>query len=217
MNRQLSGVIAVGALVVLAIIALTLLPGRSGAQEQVRPTFVPIEVEQGAPTPEDGREVAVLTLVVTSDQEGKLEGIELEAAQVLHSYAPNVLERPGQWTVEVIGANGELRYGVQDPRYLNVYGEPENQEPVEEGQPPHGTELLTNTIWELVVPLYSYGENLEATEINIYDQAGTLVFSTPVDETWRDNVESLEINATPFVPSDSLGPGSSTGVGTVAP
>src|SRR5574341_2655791 len=186
MNRQLSWAIVVGALAVLAIIALTLLPGRSGAQEQVRPTFVPIEVEQGAPTPEDDREVAALTLVVTSSQEGKLEGIELESGQILHSYAPNVLERPGQWTVEVIGANGELRYGVQDPRYLNVYGEPGNQEPAEEGQPPHSSELLTSTTWDLVVPLYNNEVNLEATQINIYDQEGTLIFSTEVDrERWK--------------------------------
>lgn len=91
--------------VALLVAAIALLwPGRLAAQEnEAKPTLVPLKVQTPAPTPPDGREVAILTLVIKSGGEGKLEGIDLETARIIRSYAPNVLNRGGQWTVEVEG------------------------------------------------------------------------------------------------------------------
>lgn len=54
--------------VALLVAAIALLwPGRLAAQEnEAKPTLVPLKVQTPAPTPPDGREVAILTLVIKS-------------------------------------------------------------------------------------------------------------------------------------------------------
>jgi hypothetical protein len=166
-------------IVLLVAVALALLwPGRLMAQEnEAKPTLVPLKVQTPAPTPPDGREVAILTLVIKSGGEGKLEAIDLETARIIRSYAPNVLNRGGQWTVEVEGVEG-LRFGVQDPRWREAFPEKEGA--------PFENEILSQVVWELVVPLYLFDQDIQAQVINLYDEQGERIFTTEVDrERWK--------------------------------
>jgi hypothetical protein len=166
----------------LALIALCLSAGCSSvenarAQEELeRPTVVPATVLTPAPTPPDSREVAILTLYIRADEEGAVEAVELESASIVRSFAPNVLGLYGAWTVELVGKD-TIRFGALNPLHVRVYGDEEAV--------PHTDLWLTETTWRLVVPLYDRGEDLEVTEINIYDETQEWVFSTPVDrEVW---------------------------------
>ena len=168
-----------GVLALLAMGAVVLeLPLRPAAQgEGPKPTLVPIEALTPAPTPPDRREVAILTLVIESDPEGQIVLVALEQARILRSYAPDILGRTGPWTVELLGET-ELRYGVRDPRWREVF-------PVDRDEP-FQNEYATSVVWELVVPLYLFDEDLNVQVINLYDQVGNLVFETEVDrENWR--------------------------------
>jgi hypothetical protein len=157
------------------ILELPLQPAAQG--EGPKPTLVPIEALTPAPTPPDQREVAILTLVTESDPEGQIELVALEQARILRSYAPNVLNRTGPWTVELVGERG-LRYGVQDPRWRELF-------PVD-GDEPFQNEWAPNVVWELVVPLYLFDEDLNVHAITLYDETGNLIFETEVDrENWR--------------------------------
>lgn len=169
----------IGILLLLAISVLALsLVSQAVAQDQQKPTVVPADVLTPAETPSDKRDVAVLTFSIVSSEDGKLERLDLQKAQIIRSYAPNVLDRPGEWTIEVLG-DEKIVYGVQDPRQMNVYGLPN-----ETTQVPHQTEFLREITWETVVPLYLFDRDINATEIHIYDRDGQLIFSTKVD---RDN------------------------------
>jgi hypothetical protein len=171
--------LVVGVLTLLTMGAVVLeLPLRPATQgEGPKPTLVPIEAQTPAPAPPDQREVAILTLVVESNPVGQIELITLEQGRILKSYAPNILGRTGPWTVELLGET-ELRYGVRDPRWREVF-------PVDRDEP-FQNEYATSVVWELVVPLYLFDEDLNVQVINLYDQAGNLVFETEVDrENWR--------------------------------
>jgi hypothetical protein len=167
---------------VLALLAMAAavsgLPLRPAAQgEGPKPTLVPIEALTPAPTPPDRREVAILTLVIESDPEGQIVLVAMEQARILRSYAPNVVNRTGPWTVELLGET-ELRYGVQDPRWREVF-------PVDRDEP-FQNEYAASVVWELVVPLYLFDRDLNVQAINLYDQMGNLIFATEVDrENWR--------------------------------
>jgi hypothetical protein len=154
--------------------------GDAVAQEKlVKPTVVPPTARTPAPTPEDQREVAILTLIVKAGKEGKVEAVELQKGQIVRSYAPNVLGLSGPWTVELAGEQS-IKYGTLNPLQARVYDDEKDQEV------PHSGEALTETTWELVVPLWDQGKDLGVKEINIYDENGNLIFSTPVDrEKWR--------------------------------
>jgi len=169
-------------LLLLAIAALPFLSSRlsARAQDQTKPTAVPAEFLTPVPTPPDAREVAILTLFITSSQDGKVEKAELQHARIVQGYAPNVLGRPGDWTVEVLG-DEKLVYGVVDPRRMDV-----SVEPNQPSEAPHSTEFQTEVTWELVVPLYQFDRDLHATDINIFDESGNLIFTAKVDrENWK--------------------------------
>jgi hypothetical protein len=148
--------------------------------ERGKPTFVPPRDLTPAPTPADGREIAILTLRLESQGGSERPpGVRLESGRILNSYAPNVLNRPGEWTVEVIGES-ELRYGIQDPRHLHVYGGQQREDTA------HSTEFQDMMTLELVVPLYNLDTNLNAREIRILDQNQNVIFETEIDrEGWK--------------------------------
>lgn len=182
MNRKQTILLAAG-LGVLVLAGAVLLFGSAAitAQNEVgpKPTFVPADALTPVPTPPDGRQVAILTLVIESDAEGRLKGAQLERGRIVNSYAPNVAERPGEWTVEVVGERS-LRFGIEDPRRLHVYGEGEEQPDVA-----HASEMQTGVVVDLVVPLWDLDTDLQAKEIRILDQEGNVVFVTEVDrERW---------------------------------
>lgn len=180
MTRKLMLILTVlGGVVAVVMILLISSPGIT-AQEEVgpKPTFIPPEALTPAPTPEDGRQVAILMLAVSGEGED-LRGIQLERGQIVNSYAPNVAGRPGEWTVEVTG-EGNLRFGISDPRRLHVYGETDNREQA------HMSEVTGNIRFELVVPLWDQDRDLGAKEIRIFDQQGNEIFMTEVDrENWQ--------------------------------
>lgn len=149
-----------------------------GAQEEfVRPTVVPAEVLTPAPTPPDGRQVAILNLAIVSAGEGEIEKVTLEQGRIINSYAPNVLGLAGPWTVELVGEE-PIRFGTLNPLVVRVYDEKQ--------EVPHDVSQSETTMWELVVPLYNDGKDLQVREINIYDQNEKLIFTTIVDrEAWR--------------------------------
>jgi hypothetical protein len=169
---------------VLAVLVSGVVPGSgglSGAQEQFgrQPTFIPAAAQTPAPTPPDGRQVALLTLSVTSNSEGKLEDIVLRQGRILSSYAPNVFDRQGEWMVELVsGDQRTVRFGTQDPRRVEVENPSGETSPLT-------TMIEPDASWELVVPLYDDDKDLKVEKIIIYDQEGKEVFTTPVDrERW---------------------------------
>lgn len=164
-------------LLAVAVIASASAPRPAAQDEEPKPTLVPLRVQIPAPTPPDPREVAILTLVINSDLDGRIERIALEQARILRSYAPNVLNRTGPWTVELVGEE-EIRYGVADPRWHEVF-------PIEEGEP-FQSEYATEVVWELVAPLYLFDKDLNVQAINLYDETGDRIFTTEVDrEKWK--------------------------------
>ncbi|NPV67868.1 MAG: hypothetical protein HPY64_12030 [Anaerolineae bacterium] len=182
MNRKQTVLLTAG-LGVLALVGVALLFGSAAitAQNEIgpKPTFVPADGLTPAPTPPDGRQVAILTLVIESDPEGRLKGVQLERGRIINSYAPNVAERPGEWTVEVVGERS-LRFGIEDPRRLHVYGGEDAQRDMA-----HTSEMQASAVVDLVVPLWNLDADLQAKEIRILDQEGNVVFVTEVDrERW---------------------------------
>ncbi|MGH2538655.1 MAG: hypothetical protein ACRDHL_14800 [Candidatus Promineifilaceae bacterium] len=167
------------ALAAAALVAAALSGCATGSEaQQLRelPTVVPAQELTPAPTPADGRQVAILQLVVLSNADGRVEEVRLEKGQIVTAFAPNVFGRAGAWTVELVGRT-PMRFGVPDPREAHI-------EDGEEGAP-HTTEILAEVSWELVVPLSDKGQPLGVEEIRILDQNGELIFSTPVDrEAW---------------------------------
>lgn len=168
--------VIVGLLLVLTITFLR--PTQLAAQDrEAMPTLIPLKIQTPAPTPPDQREVAILTLVVKSDREGKLESIGLEKGVILRSYAPNVLDRTGTWTV-VLAGEEKFVYGILDPRWREAY-------PQKEGEL-FQSEYATEVVWELVVPLYLFDKDLNVETITIFDETGTRIFTTEVDrEKWK--------------------------------
>ncbi len=167
-----------GILILAALGIVIGLPIRSVAQvREPKPTLIPPQVQTPAPTPPDNREVAILTLIVQSNPEGELEQIALEHGRIIRSYAPNVFDRTGQWTVELLGSE-EMRFGVQDPRWRESFPTGERNQ--------FESELVSDLLWELVVPLYYFEKDLGVEMIRIYDQRGEPIFSVEIDrEGWR--------------------------------
>lgn len=191
MKRSTMLLSLIAGLVLIAAIWLVLRAQNLGAQGEFgeQPTLIPAQNLTPAPTPPDGREIALLTLAISSSEDGRIRAIQLERGQIIASYAPNVSERPGEWTVEVIGKT-TLRYGIDDPRRQNIYNNGREQQPEatqdEREAGAHTAQLSTSLTVDLVVPLYMDGDNLEATEINLYDQEGNRIFNTRVDrEAWK--------------------------------
>lgn len=144
------------------------------------PTFMPADALIPAPTPSDDREIAVLSLLVVSDPDGAVESVQLEQAHIIRSYAPSVLLLTGEWKVELIGRDSVVSYGIQDPRRVEIALDSED-----ESDPPFMNMLNLDLSWELVVPLYDGADDLQVTEIKIYDVSGDLIFSLRVDrEGW---------------------------------
>lgn len=179
MNRkQLIFLTVFGGVVLVAVLLLMSSVGTTAQTEfGPRPTFVPAEDLTPVPTPPDDRQVAILTLVVSGEGED-LRGIQLERGQIINSYAPNVANRPGEWIVEVTG-DGNLTFGIEDPRRQHVYGEREQEEQA------HTSEMAGSLVFDLVVPLYDLDRDLQAKEIRIFDAEGNELFVTEIDrEGW---------------------------------
>ncbi len=129
-----------------------------------------------APTPADGRRVALLTLVITSNEAGDVTGVVMMGGVVQAGFGPNVLNRPGAWTVS-LGSMGEevLRYGVPDPRLVRVEGAV--------GELPHASFSEPEVEFDLIVPLSdASGNELSVTELRLLDQAGSLIFTAGLRE-----------------------------------
>lgn len=156
-----------------------LVPSAIAQRGQEAPTLIPAKLRVPLPTPEDAREIAILELFIASAESRQIEGVELQRASIIRSYAPNVFGLQGPWTVLLLGRE-EIEFGVNDPRVVHVYDG--------EDKAPHGTLFETKVLWELVVPLFDKGRDLGVKEIRILDQTGKPIFSTPVDrEAWRQN------------------------------
>lgn len=175
MQRKLNLFLAVfgGVVMVAAILLISSVNTTAQTEFGPKPTFVPAEDLTPVPTPADGRQVAILTLVVSGDGED-VRGLQLERGQIINSYAPNVANRPGEWMVEVTG-DGSLTFGIEDPRRQRMYGEKEDTEEA------HITEYAGSLAFDLVVPLWDLDRDLQAKEIRIFDQEGNEIFVTEVD------------------------------------
>jgi hypothetical protein len=159
--------LAIGLALILLALCAWLLIGRANQ----RPPAITAAALTPAPTPADARTVAVLRLAVTSDAAGGVTGVTMSDGQVLPGYGPNVLHRPGAWTVSLNSATGEaLRFGVLDPREVRVEGG--------SGDIPHTGSFLTAVEFELIVPLSdALGTDLAITDLRLFDQAGNLIFA----------------------------------------
>jgi hypothetical protein len=151
-------------LILLALIAWQLLG-------QTPPPGISAALLTPAPTPADGRMVAVLRLRITSDAAGEVADVVMTEGLVQIGYGPNVLNRPGAWTVSLTSAAEEaLRFGIPDPRQVRV----ESAAFVI----PHTSSFLPEVEFDLVVPLSDpLGGDLAVTDLRLYDQPGNLIFA----------------------------------------
>lgn len=173
---------AFGLLAVLVLVTGRFSVGEAQRKYGEKPTPIPADVYIRAPDPPDGREIAILSLSVISDEEGQLEVIELLQGRTLNSYAPHVLALSGPWTVELAGEEGTVEYGILDPRMVEIEGGEEY-----DMEAPYSYIVETDFVWELVVPLYDGAKDLQVLQINIYDEEKKLVFSTDVNgEGWME-------------------------------
>jgi hypothetical protein len=124
-----------------------------------------------APTPADDRNIAVLTLVIRSDGAGNVVEVVLRDGSVVPGYGPNVLNRPGAWTVSLASGAGEaLRYGAPDPRQVRVEGGSDDA--------PHTSAFEPEVEVVMVIPLHdAEGRDLAVTGLRLYDQSGNLIFA----------------------------------------
>lgn len=157
-------------------IALSQLFGNASAQDRPvdpkKPTLVPAENLIPAPKPTDGRQVAILSIQLMSNEEGAVKQTQLLRGRIIESFAPNVFRKHGAWKVELAGER-TVRYGVLDPRRISVY---DGEEKV-----PHKQRLELDSTWDLVVPLFDGAKDLGVQTITIFDEQGNKIFSTPVD------------------------------------
>lgn len=177
MNKKFFTWIAIG-VALIVVLMLGVLNGVAQGPFGEKPTPIPPRIQTPAPTPEDNREIAILTLVISSSPEGKIEAVDLERGRIIKSYAPNVLGLAGEWMIELIGREETTSFGVPDPRHVEV----ENEQGAES---PFTYIYETNYAWDLVVPLYNDGKDLQVQVIRIYDGDGNQIFETPVNESWR--------------------------------
>jgi hypothetical protein len=115
MNKKTYTRIAVS-LVLVAILAFSVFTGVAQDPFGEKPTPSSARDLTPAPKPEDKREIAILDLVINSSQDGKVESVTLERGRIVQGYAPNVLGISGGWTVELVGKEQTVTYGVLDPR-----------------------------------------------------------------------------------------------------
>ena len=157
------------ALVLLALIAWRLLGGSF-----LRLPHISAAALTPAPTPADARTVAVLRLEITSDADGEVAGVVMSEGLVQPGYGPNVLNRPGAWTVSLMASAEEgLRFGLPDPRQIRVESGA--------GDAPHTGSFQPDVEFEVVIPLSdALGRDLAITEIRLYDQPGNLIFAAGV-------------------------------------
>jgi len=180
MRKNWTILAALGLVAALVLATGTLKDGSAQRKFGEKPTPIPADVLIPAPTPPDEREIAILSLRVISDEEGQLETIELQQGRTLNSYAPNVLALSGPWTVELAGEEGTVRYGILDPRMVEVEGGEEF-----DMEAPYSNIIETDFVWELVVPLYDGAKDLQVQQIKIFDENKKLVFITYYsDEGW---------------------------------
>jgi len=127
-----------------------------------------------APTPPDDRMVAVLRLEITSDAAGEVIEVVMSEGVVRPGYGPNVLNRPGAWTVSLMSSAEEaLRFGLPDPRQVDVE--------TDAGAAPHAGSFQPFVEYEVVIPLSDpLGRDLVVSEIRLFDQPGNLIFAAAV-------------------------------------
>ena len=127
-----------------------------------------------APTPVDDRMVAVLRLEITSDAAGEVIEVVMSEGVVRPGYGPNVLNRPGAWTVSLMSSAEEaLRFGLPDPRQVDVE--------TDAGAAPHAGSFQPFVEYEVVIPLSDpLGRDLVVSEIRLFDQPGNLIFAAAV-------------------------------------
>jgi hypothetical protein len=127
-----------------------------------------------APTPADDRMVAVLRLEIKSDAAGEVNEVVMSQGLIQAGYGPNVLNRPGAWTVSLMASADEaLRFGLPDPRQVNVE--------TDAGPAPHSGSFQANVDYEVVIPLSDpLGRDLAVTEIRLFDQPGNLIFAAGI-------------------------------------
>jgi len=149
----------------------------SSESYQVKPvTPVPAGVFTPAPTPEDDRRIAVLTLRIESDEDEQVRVVELVESMIVRGYGPNVFGLQGPWTVELVSREGEmLQYGILDPRAARVEDL--------EGEVPHTVMIESKIVTDLVIPLNTAeGKDLNIGEIRLLDQPGNLIFAATISD-----------------------------------
>ena len=176
--------VLVGILVTTSIVA----QDEINETERERPTIIPPDARQAVDVPTDDREVAVIQIVFEAEagDEGeapRVRSAEVSNAYILNRYAPNVVARQGAWTVQVVGENGEFRYGIDNLVRWHVYPPADRQ--LSEDDPIHETAIQSGIRVDLVVPLYADEGNIGAQQIMIMDENGETIFEIEVDhDAW---------------------------------
>ena len=165
-----------GRTLALAILLVALLLGAWWLFGGMRPTTGQISAAAltPAPTPADSRQIAVLTLLVRSNEAGDVSEVAMIDGVVQPGYGPNVANRPGAWTVSLVAnADEVLRFGTPDPRQVRVEGGADDV--------PHTTAFEPEIEFVLVLPLSDpEGTNFAVTQLRLYDQPGNLIFAAGV-------------------------------------
>lgn len=176
--------VLVGILITTSIVA----QDEVNETERERPTIMPPDARQAVDVPTDDREVAVIQVVFEAEagDEGeapRVSSAEVNNAYILNRYAPNVVARQGAWTVQVVGENGEFRYGIDNLVSWHVYPPADREQ--DEDHPIHETYVQSGIVVDLVVPLYADEGNIGAQQIMIMDENGETIFEIDIDhDAW---------------------------------
>lgn len=188
MNKRILLTIAFLALASLSLILAASGGGIARAQGEIEglPTPRPADDLVAAPTPDDDRQVALLTLRVLSNEDGQVVGVEIVESEFLGSFAPNVIGLSGPWAIALVGEE-IISYGVLDPRLVRMEGDEDS---------PHSSFIDPDLEWQLVVPLYDGGQDLRVVSIAIADDEGNIVFAALIDS---ENSELMQIEIGRFI------------------
>lgn len=124
------------------------------------PSFAPLNQHNTLEKPTSYQRVALLNIKLKYEN-GEIVGAELVHSKVVASVAPKVFARQmGEWQV-YIGKNEKNVFYVNDPGYLEAENEPGDKVPY------HYVSQGAEVQWDLVVPLYRNGREIDASTILI--------------------------------------------------
>jgi len=183
MTRTISKTgIILAIILVIGLVGVLSLIQNAGAQEVKPtdwPTIIPAKIKTPAPTANPDQLVLVLQLAMKADENQTITSVEPIKVYIQNSFAPNVFDRKGPWTVRLIISDREnIEYGILNPLFVEAEGEKENSEKGYAGF------YLNEVTWTLIIPMYRNDKVLNVKEVEIWDDRENIVYKTVVEDDW---------------------------------